>query len=298
MRTKIIVAVILSFVITRFYIDKTKNLSINLVNPIPEYIEPPKEDQSGPEYEKEVLVLVADVNSRNKNIKSLECDKVTIHTTREGGVPITLWSEIYYKKDKYFRMIDKSRLGKEADIGSNDKQFWFWSRRMKPPTLYYAKHTDLIKVPLRAPLNPLWLMECLNVTEIDTKNAKARKHENYWAIYQPRVSTLGTLMTKMTLIDPQYKRIIGHYLYGENNQLVASNEILEFTKYGNTFVPIKSKMCWQEEKLVMILQFKDVKVNTIPKEEMWTMPDYPVKKDMTKLLPQLFHNQSTSLFLN
>jgi hypothetical protein len=256
---------------------------MELVNPIPSQIEPPPTDQSGPNNEQEVLDLIEDVNTRNKNIQSLECKNLTIKTTKKGGIVSSLWGELYYKKDKLFRMINRSRFSKESDIGSNQNQFWFWCHRMDPPILYYAKHSDLIKVPLRAPLNPIWLMECLNVTEICTKNSKARKHENYWAIYQTRVSNLGTLITKMTLIDPQYPRIIGHYLYGEDNQIIASYEILEFLEYANTFIPIKSKMCWHEENVIMVLYLEDTKVNTIIAENVWELPNYKNKRDMSTI---------------
>ena len=42
-------------------------------------------------------------------------------------------------------MISNSFLGKETDVGSNEKQFWFWSKRMKPSVLFYSEHENLNK---------------------------------------------------------------------------------------------------------------------------------------------------------
>jgi hypothetical protein len=30
-------------------------------------------------------------------------------------------------------------------FGSNDNYFWFWSKRMDPPVLHYARHEELAK---------------------------------------------------------------------------------------------------------------------------------------------------------
>jgi len=293
MKTKIAAVIILFILIGFVYFMKTKTLSTELVHAIPVHIESPGEGEGGPEFEEEVLSLIADVNTRNKMVQSLTCNEVTIQATHEGGIPITLWSELHYQKDRRFRMVNRSRMGKEMDVGSNEEQFWFWSKRMRPPTLYYADHSDLIKVPLRPPLNPLWLMECMSVSKVDTKNAKARKHGDFWAIYQSRVSTLGTLMTKMTLIDPEHKRIVGHYLYDNEDNLIASNELLEFADCAGTSVPVKSKMCWHEEGVVMIFEFADLAINSQIKEELWAMPPSWNKQDMAELTPQFLQDHGT-----
>jgi len=256
--------------------------STTLINPVPYHIKPP---QTISENNKEALDAIKRINARNASIRSLECHNITIRVNCPGTPPVNLKSEMAYEKDKKFRMINQSVLGREADVGSNDQQFWFWSKRMRPPTLYYANHSDMIKVPLRDPLNPLWLMECMNVQEIATKNTEIRQQEKYWAIHQTRVSLLGALVVKMTLIDPQEERIVGHYLYNSENKLIASSEIVAFAKCGSVYVPTEMKMCWHEENMSMLFQFTQIAVNTKIKDTTWILPNYLRKKNMAELLP-------------
>ena len=285
MKLKVFVIGVLTAALVIVYIKKT-TVSVELVHPIPHHIENPKPSEGGPEFKPEVMSHIKAINGLNQKNKSLASRYATVEIKCANNMPVTLRSLLVYEKDKNFRMINRSTFGRETDMGSNDDQFWFWSRRMEPPTLYYASHTDLIKTPLRPPLNPLWLMECMGVEEITTKNSKARKHDEYWAIYQTRVSNLGTLLTKMTLIDPHRKRIIGHYLYDADKQLMASNEVVEFVEHDGVFVPIKTKMCWHEEGVVMIFDFSNIEINSTNMDSTWwTMPNMRRKQDMTKLTP-------------
>lgn len=284
MRTQIIVVILMFIFIALIGMYKSKLDTIELIHSVPNYIETSIVEDV-PSIENEALNLVNIVNQNIIKVNSISCNNVKIYITNSKVVPITLWSDLYYEKPKSFRMITSSRLCKESDVGSNINLFWFWSNRMNPPILYYANHSDLIKIPLRPTLNPLWIMECLGVQEISLKNVKIEKYQQYWAVYQSRVSTLGRLITKMTLIDPQYKRIVGHYLYNNANTLIASSEVIDFMTYESTYIPTKFKMCWQEENLVMTCQLLDMRVNEDIPNYIWNIPSNYVKKDMTTLSP-------------
>lgn len=277
----LIVAVIgLSFSIFGIYLQKTR-ISAAPVHDVPSQIVVPIREQSQPltEEEKRAMSCIEAVNEKNRQIKMVVCEDIVIQADRDFAT--TLWASVFYEKDKRFRMKTESRTGLETDVGSNDQQFWFWSRRMRPPTLYYADHADLIKTRLRTPLHPLWLMECMGVTEIGFKNTVVKRQGEYLAAFQPRVSTLGALVTKMTLIDPKKQVIVGHYLYNQDDVLIASNEVIEFhTTYDGHMVPKKTKVLWQEEGVKMLFDFNGIQVNTPINPAHWNLPDYRRKTNM------------------
>ena len=161
----------------------------------------------------------------------------------------------------------------ESDIGSNDRQFWFWSKRIKPTYLYYASHQDVQKVPLKPLFHPLWMMECMSVGPIDMAGATVYNQSGHWAIRQTRVGTMGQLMVKVTVIDPNRKTLLGHYLYNDDLKLVASSEVLSFQTCGGFVVPKRIRMLWLEENAGMELELINVRVNSALDTSLWVMPN-------------------------
>ena len=139
---------------------------------------------------------------------------------------------------------------------------------MPNPALYYARHEDLSKTMLKTPLNPSWLMESLSLNEIDMNQVEIVKVQNYWAILQPRNSSLGEKITIATLIDPQRDVIIGHYLYNAEDKLVASTEIKEF----NGDVPKKILIVWYDENVRMEWDIIDPQINVDIDKNYWQLP--------------------------
>ena len=105
--------------------------------------------------------IIEAINLKNSKIKTFYCDDIKIKAIKK--LTVNLKGKIYFEKDKNFRMFTSSILGKESDIGSNDNQFWFWSRKMNPPALHYAKYEDIYKTRLKTPFHPIWTIECLGI---------------------------------------------------------------------------------------------------------------------------------------
>ncbi len=80
---------------------------------------------------------------------------------------IAVKSSISYEKSLNFRMINSSFFGKEVDVGSNEKEFWFWSKRMKPPALFHTIHDNLKNTNLKTPFHPLWIKEIIEIWMVD-----------------------------------------------------------------------------------------------------------------------------------
>ena len=114
--------------------------------------------------------IVNRINNKNKKINSILIKNMPIKA-KNGRMTFKLTGDLAHSKDKFFRFIVTSKItGKEMDIGSNNDIFWFWSKRISPPALYFSKHEDLWKTNLKTPLNPAWMIESLNINLIDQNN--------------------------------------------------------------------------------------------------------------------------------
>ena len=178
-------------------------------------------------------------------------------------------------------MTYKSIFGLESDVGSNDEHFWFWSKRMKPRSVYYAVHEDLHRTRLKPPFNPLWIMESLSLGEIDTRNIiTAEDENNNLIVFQDRISITGEKVTKSTLIDQKNKSIICHYIIRLDGTIAASTEITGFKKVDGVSIPTNILIIWHDENITMEWELSKSKVNQYISDEKWEMPSYDEKVDM------------------
>lgn len=227
-----------------------------------------------------IIQLIDEINSQNDKLKTLE----SVVDIEIKGSPFSLKGYLWHQKDLNFKMVVNSRTNKELDVGSNPALFWFWSRRMKPPALYYASHEDLYKTRLKTPFHPLWLMECLSVGELKLPD-KVLRNEQYILIEETRKSTLNRWVKKKTLIDVERRAVIGHYLVDLNDNGIASAEVLEFQTVGEFLVPKKMKVCWYQENKTLYWTFSNTYTNGQIHPEVWAMPPINETIDMANYFP-------------
>ena len=251
------------------------------ISTAPIYIKNPKElvsemPQDSP-LKKEVSNAVEIMNQRNADIESFLDENMSIVIQQD--VAIRLQGSIAYEKDNRFRLIINRRFGaKEADIGSNDQVFWFWTRRHNPPNLFYADHKDVYKSKLKTPFHPLWMMESLGLKSIDLTDAKISEFEGNWKISQKRKSTLGHMVVKSTIIDPKRLVVLGHYVSTLSGQLIASTEVLEW----NEDIPKTIIMRWHNENVSIKLKFNRPKINSKIPAKHWGLPNIKPKVNMAE----------------
>lgn len=219
----------------------------------------------------EGLKVISFINQELGKIKSIYCPKTNIAFKQGNGPKFRVNGELAAEKTKNFRLIVTHRLtGKEMDLGSNDRLFWFWNKRMKPPYLHFSTHENLNKTNLKAVLNPLWLMESFGIFPIEFAEAEISKHKKYWFVKNKKASNLGDEVTYVTLIDPEYKRVIGRYLYNKKEELFASAEYQEF--YG--CLPTIATFIWYDEQISLEINLQEFKINEGIDQKYWSMPSY------------------------
>ena len=219
--------------------------------------------------------LINTINSRNASIHSF-AGKLEITAN-----PYHLTGTVYYEKNKHFRLRTESRFGVEGDIGSNDSYFWFWSHRMSPPTLYYAQHQDYLHTRLKAPFNPDWMIECLNISDIHASQTYVQG--TYYLTRELIKNNDGQNLAKITIIDPKLKLVVGHYLCDSNNQAIASTEVQEFQTINGFIIPKKIKINWFEENICLVWMFTNVQVNGIINANTWVLPSMKRMVDMSRM---------------
>lgn len=225
----------------------------------------------------ELPPVVKEINSRSLSTNNISCEDIDVKVWMNGH-RYKLTGSINYEKPLFFRMIINSLFGKEVDIGSNDKHFWYWSRRDKKPGLYYALHEDLQKTRLKNPFNPLFLRASLAAEELPAKDCKVvEKGDNLMLVY-PRQSASGQPLLFAVFVNKSRKQIDGYILTNSNGQTLATCDIQEYA--GS--IPTKILYTWYEENHVMLVTLKRPKMNSAIDPSVWQMPNHTPKKNMAE----------------
>ncbi|RTK96685.1 MAG: hypothetical protein EKK64_03610 [Neisseriaceae bacterium] len=225
------------------------------------------------EIEKKIKKSIQRINEKNQRVKSIIAENMFIKVNQRTSVSV--FGNLTMEKPKNFRLkIWHSITGIEMDIGSNQDIFWFWSKRMNPPILYFSKHENINKTMLKAPLNPIWIMESLGLNSIDLKDKEFKKIEDKWAIIEKNKSSTGELVRIATLIDIERDLILGKYLYNNSFNLIASTEIKTTTIDPNTdsSIPKEILIIWYDENISMECKFSKIHTNLKIKEQTWERP--------------------------
>lgn len=202
------------------------------------------------------------LNQQLAAIQSIEYRNITI-TSNQVGVPI--YASLAYKKDNFLRLIGFALKTKEIDIGSNEKHFWFWLRRSKPPVLYYADHSRRNSVGLKPIFNPDWIEQTISINPIKVDDAVILRDGPQIKIYNQD----GNLV-RMTKI--QGDRIIGHYLYESTGKLIISAEILDYYDVDGIMLARKIHVLCPEENMISTWELSYPILNGPLADNLWQMP--------------------------
>lgn len=227
-------------------------------------------------------VSLAAVNRRADSLRDFKC---SVNAKIYRRLTVNLTGGILFEKPKGSSVYFDSRLGREVHVGSNADEFWFYSKRMDHPALYYAKHDDLYRTRLKAPFHPLWLMQGLGIEPLSfTVAPRFEKDGGSLRVVADEKGPNGRFVRRVVLIDPATETVRGNYLYDENNKLVASIEINSTTTVASLIVPQKLRLVWVEggEKTVVDMELKDITVNTGRKSAIKRPTEYGPQIDMAK----------------
>lgn len=220
--------------------------------------------------EKEVI---NQINSANIGIKSIVGSSQLVITKRP--VTITLLGNFYYEKNTKFHLINKSAVDNEfaSDIGSNEKEFWFYGKRINRNAMYYSSYKNLDKTRLKDSLNPQWMIEALGIGAIKMGTIQKQKDGKFFVL-EERISTRRQNVIIGTLIDSFKPAIVGYYIFDKNKRCLGSIRIIESYKTTtNAYLPKKMEIKWPQENITIVWDLFDIKLNKKISEKTWTMPN-------------------------
>ena len=226
----------------------------------------------------EIFGVIRNINDRNAKIQSVYVPNINIKLKQKTTAKVE--GTLYFQKEKRFRLTVRSVLGQEMDIGSNDTHFRFWSKRMNPPHLFYAKHEDLNRAMLKTPLNPAWLLESMVLGNLDSENIEVGKFKENWVILQKRKGASGEEVVVATLINSKTNTIMGNYLYNAQGKMIASSEILDYYQINEAYIPKNIYITWYEEGVIMEWSIGQPQVNIQIPNNTWQIPNIPQKVEM------------------
>jgi hypothetical protein len=212
--------------------------------------------------------LVTHLNKNSQTIQSVECSKIQINVT-QNGQPFGVDGMLAFQKNRNFRMVATSISGTEADLGSNDREFWFYMKRNDPPDLFFCSYDDLPKSQIKLPIQPDWIAEALCVQDLNWNEYQMRNVPKAVELYKTVTSPTGEKMTKTVAVattGTNAGNIVVHRLVRQNGQEIWRADITEYQdkrEIGNFTVPRKVKISCPEQKVSIEMKMDGCKVNKL-----------------------------------
>ena len=166
--------------------------------------------------------IIGAINSNSSRVYQLQSDA----TIRVHGFGLT--GDLAIERPKRLRL-RAGLFGLQStgvDLGSNDEVFWLWSGQNQPPGVYYSRHDQFAYSPARQmiPIEPTWLIEALGVVELDPSGVHEGPYRSGPGKIElhSRVHTASGEMTKITVVDDQYGRVLEQHVRDRQGQVIAS----------------------------------------------------------------------------
>ncbi len=183
--------------------------------------------------------FIAKHNKNAANITSLEASPsiALVNDQGERGKRVSGRLALEGKKNFHLEIEFSGLRTPLADIGSNDREFWFWVKDDKEKAIYVCEHKNVASSQLAVTLQPDWIMEAMGLREFTSDEAKKINAKDGDApgtivLTQFRRDSRGQTYTKETIVDEQKAEILEHRLYsGARTELLASAVMSKYNYY-------------------------------------------------------------------
>jgi hypothetical protein len=198
--------------------------------------------------------LVSYLNENSAKVQSLKCREVWL----EGKQGTTTFPDVsgfmVCEKPRNFRLQCRIGVaGQAVDIGSNDKELWFWIKNMEPEGVYHCSYDDLEngrvkRLPI--PIQPDWVVQAMGIAQYDevrdgNYKVVASAKQDILNLEQPSKSPQGLQVTRVTVLKrvgaSNRFQVAAHLLLDADRKLICGAYIQE-VKYdpdGKAVVPTK-----------------------------------------------------------
>jgi hypothetical protein len=165
---------------------------------------------------------IADVVARNnqnaQQITSLKAEPTV--SGKFGMRSAGTRGQMAFERPHNFRFVVSSGMGKrEADVGSNDDEFWFWANNDKDKNVYVCRYDAPSNVidGKELAFQPDWFVEALGLREIPEEEARQIKvtagpRPNTYTWTHRRVTSGGVAVKKISIVD-RSGQIVEHQFF-------------------------------------------------------------------------------------
>ncbi|HMC88951.1 MAG TPA: hypothetical protein VKI17_05365 [Gemmataceae bacterium] len=210
--------------------------------------------------------LVAYMNRNSQQISSVQCNLMSLDC-RYGIQEFSIPSMMVCQKPARpgagpnFRLVAKAVGSEEADIGSNEQEFWYWLKRNNPPYLVHCSYQDMargVKIPF--PFQPEWVIEALGMGDYGSPESYkplVARRATYELVKETTVQ--GQPVQKVTVFNkqPSQAQIAGHILRDARGNVICSARIVETANVSGVLLPRKIVFSYPAEKIELKLKLFD-----------------------------------------
>jgi hypothetical protein len=153
--------------------------------------------------------IVNYLNHQSAAIQSIEFDSVNVSAASGPLLQqmVTLEGDLYCAKPRDFRLRAGLKVSSsdEVDIGSNDKYFWMFAKRVQEPNYVFCSYDDFAtgKAQLPIPFDTDWVLQALGMTTYDPSakyTIETRQSDReYWLISEG-TTPQGMPVKKITVV--------------------------------------------------------------------------------------------------
>jgi len=231
--------------------------------------------------------VVDHLNANTAKIPSWRSDSVSIRGKRSADMGMAINAQLAIEAPRNFRLVAKSPLTEEVDLGSNSDQFWYWIRQAEQKHVFVAYHdeesVEARRIPI--PFDPDWIMEAFGVKPIDASQVTVEPgppNSNTLRLISYRMSPSGEQVRKETLVDACRGVVREHILYDAQGRLIATAKLSGHVRDRNTqaVIPTRVDLDWPKANFGLAMSLGNIEINpqTLP-TSLWKVPEkkgYPV----------------------
>jgi hypothetical protein len=224
-------------------------------------------------------MLVAYLNreaARLQKDDALQCTNLAIDC-KANGQAVGLGGSMICQKPRNFRLQAKVLSQPAVDIGSNDKEFWYWISKNEPPHLFHCSYEALERgVNIPFPFQPDMVVSALGLAEHDpAKKYQLNVAKNYIELIEPATSAQGQPIQKVTVFNrteaaPPVPQVIAHVLKDAKGNIICKATIRRVT---DARWPQEMIFNWPAQNIEMKLQMNNlqvVRVDALKAERVFT----------------------------
>lgn len=239
--------------------------------------------------------LISYLNKSASDVHTLQVSDLAIEAKRGFGAiqSINLTGTLQAEAPRSFRMEGKmpGARAEVVDLGSNDREFWFWISENKPPYLFYCSHSDLPKARLPLPIYPEWIMEALGMATITpSQNFRVNtpRNGNTIELIEDTRSPQGQRMQKVTVFNSRTvagtePQVLSRRLVDQQGKVICEAVIKEMQQdpHSKLVVPHRLDLVYPGDgrmdriTLSLVLDTIAVNVPIDPSMAWFTRPNKP-----------------------